>query len=117
VAAAKHLKVRNYQAISDGKTSAVALFKPESYGKSREEATYTVDGIYTYADGGETRNARMYFRNGQMQQVFGFTGDGSAGAPREILPQPGDAFTVLETCWTWMRRGTSRKPLHRRAKL
>ena len=39
----------------------------------------------------------MYFRNGQMQQVFGFTGDGSAGAPREILPQPGDTFTVLET--------------------
>ena len=84
-------------AISDGTTSAEALFKPESYGKSREEATYTVDGTYTYADGGETRSARMYFRNGQMQQVFGFTGDGSAGSPREILPQPGDTFTVLET--------------------
>ena len=29
----------------------LALFKPESYGKSREEAIYTVDGTYTYADG------------------------------------------------------------------
>lgn len=84
-------------AISDGTTSAVALFKPESYGKSRDEATYTVDGMYTYADDGETRSARMYFRNGQMQQVFGFTGDGTAGSPREILPQLGDTFTVLET--------------------
>ena len=39
----------------------------------------------------------MYFRNGQMQQVFGFTGDGTTGAPREILPNPGDTFTVQET--------------------
>jgi hypothetical protein len=31
--------------------------------------------------------------------VFGFTGTDEAGAPREILPQPGDTFTILET---WM---------------
>ncbi len=28
--------------------------------------------------------------------MFGFTGDGTAGAPREIYPQTGDSFTVLE---------------------
>ena len=34
-----------------------------------------------------------------MRQVFGFTGEGGKGAPREIIPQSGDTFTILET---WM---------------
>ena len=40
----------------------------------------------------------MYFNNsdGLMREVFGFTGSGSTGSPREILPSPGDTFTVLE---------------------
>jgi hypothetical protein len=54
-----------------------------------------VDGIYTYTDGVE-RAARLYFSDGVMRQVFGFTGEGFTGAPREILPQAGDTFTVLE---------------------
>jgi hypothetical protein len=62
-----------------------------------EEAVYTVDGLYTYADGGETRYARLYFRDGSLRQVFGFTGEGGTGSPREIIPKPGDQFTVLET--------------------
>jgi hypothetical protein len=46
----------------------------------------------------------MYLRNGELQQVLGFTGEASAGAnamgaPREIVPQTGDAFTVKEQ---WM---------------
>jgi hypothetical protein len=86
-------------AIDDGTQSVLALFAPESYGRSFEEAVYTVDGIYTYADGGETRHARLYFRNGSLRQVYGFTDDGGTGAPREIIPQPGDRFTILET---WM---------------
>jgi hypothetical protein len=28
--------------------------------------------------------------------VFGFTNEGGTGAPREIIPQTGDTFTVLE---------------------
>ena len=43
-------------------------------------------GIYTFADSGEQRNARLYFVNGVLQQVFGFTGEEAAGAPREIMP-------------------------------
>ena len=31
--------------------------------------------------------------------MFGFTGEGGTGAPREIIPQTGDTFTVLEK---WM---------------
>ncbi len=51
---------------------------------------------YTYADGGESRYARLYFRDGYLRQVFGFTGEGGMGSPREIIPQTGDTFTVLE---------------------
>ena len=72
-----------------------SLLTPASYGASGEEAVYTVDGTYTFATG-ESRRARLYFQNGALRQVFGFTGDGAAGAPREIHPQTGDRFTVLE---------------------
>lgn len=84
-------------AINDGSNRVVAHFQPQSYGASFEDAVYTVDGTYTYADGGESRAARIYFNNGVMRQVFGFTGENGAGAPREIIPQPGDTFTVTET--------------------
>jgi hypothetical protein len=83
-------------AIDDGVDSAVALFTPVSYGASFEEAVYTVEGIYTYADGGESRYARLYFSDGYLRQVYGFTGEGGTGAPREIIPQTGDQFTILE---------------------
>lgn len=86
-------------AIEDGVNTAVALFTPESYGASPENAVYSVEGIYTYADSGEQRYARLYFSNGQLNQVFGFTGTESTGAPREIIPSSGDTFTVLEK---WM---------------
>jgi len=85
-------------AISDGTNSVVASFTPETYGASAEEAVYSADGIYTFASG-EQRYARLYFANGALQQVFGFEGDGTAGSPREIVPQTGDSFTVLES---WM---------------
>jgi hypothetical protein len=83
-------------AINDGVNSAVALLNPESYGASPEEAVYTVEGMYTFADSGEQRYARLYFSNGLLRQVFGFTGQEPTGAPREITPQSGDTFTILE---------------------
>jgi hypothetical protein len=85
-------------AISDGVNSEVALFTPQTYGASFEDAVYTVDGNYTYVDG-ESRYARLYFSDGMLRQVFGFTGEDGTGAPREIIPQPGDTFTILEK---WM---------------
>ena len=85
--------------IDDGRGAELALFKPETYGATPENAIYTVDGVYTYADGGETRSARLYFSDGELQQVFGFLGDGASGAPREIVPSVGDTFTILEQ---WM---------------
>jgi len=86
-------------AIDDGEKSALAMFNPESYGKSFEETIYTVDGEYTYADSGDIRYARLYFNDGLLRQVFGFTHQDFTGAPREITPQSGDQFTILEK---WM---------------
>ena len=91
-------------AISDGSTSVTAALMPQSFGALAEEAVYTVDGIYTYADGGESRYARLYFINGELRQVFGFTGTDETGAPREINPNAGDTFTVLDK---WMDLDTS----------
>ncbi|MFN3359506.1 MAG: hypothetical protein ACK418_26360, partial [Pseudomonas sp.] len=83
-------------AIEDGENRVTVALQPESYGATYEDAVYSVDGVYTYAADGEQRRARLYFRNGVFQQVFGFAGDGSTGAPREILPEVGDTFTVDE---------------------
>ncbi len=83
-------------AISDGTTSVKALFNPETY--DAESPTYAVGGTYRFASGGDPRFAKMYFRDGTMTEIFGFSGSitQSVGAPREIVPQPGDQFTVLE---------------------
>ncbi|HUV73282.1 MAG TPA: clostripain-related cysteine peptidase [Anaerolineae bacterium] len=82
-------------AISDGTNSVTAALMPEDYGATFEEATYRIDGIYTYTSG-ESRYARLYFRDGWLRQVFGFTGENGTGSPREIYPHRGDRFTVLE---------------------
>jgi hypothetical protein len=82
--------------INDGQTSATALFTPQSYGASAEEATYAVEGTYTFAQSGESVEARLYFQNGSLVSVFGVTGAGDTGAPREITPGRGDTFTLLQ---------------------
>jgi hypothetical protein len=91
-------------AITDGQESATALFKPQTYGASFEETTYAVEGIYTFADSGNTLNARLIFQNGNLVQVFGVTGDNDTGAPREITPQQGDMFTLLDQ---WLEPSSS----------
>ena len=76
-----------------------ALFSPESYGKSGEQAVYSMEGIYTFSDSGDQQNARLYFVNGVLQEVYSFSGENTAGSPRQIIPQTGDTFTILDT---WM---------------
>ncbi len=83
-------------AVSDGNVLVPALFRPQDYGRTWEEAVYTVDGTYTFADSGEQLPARLNFIDGVMRQAFGFTGESEAGAPHEITPQAGDTFTVQE---------------------
>jgi clostripain len=82
-------------AISDGNESIVTLFQPQTYGATFEEATYAVDGIYTYSDGTQ-RVARLLFQDGILQQVYGFNNEDGTGGPREIIPQAGDQFTVVQ---------------------
>ena len=91
-------------AINDGVDSVVALFSPLRYGATAEDAVYTVEGIYYFADS-EARYARLYFRDGHLRQVYGFTGQSGTGAPREIIPQTGDRFTVLESWMDLDRQG------------
>ncbi len=83
--------------IDDGSGVALALFQPERFGVRYEDALYAVDGVYTFRDG-EQRYARLLFSNatGELVQVFGYSGEGFTGAPREITPEKGDRFTVLE---------------------
>ena len=66
-------------------------------------AVYTVDGLYTFADGGEQKHARLYFSGGQLTQVFGFTDHAGVGAPAEITPQTGDTFAVQQN---WVTPGS-----------
>jgi hypothetical protein len=93
-------------ALSDGRQSVTALFQPQDYGATFEQAVYTVDGVYTFADTGETRSARLYFSNSKLTKVTGITGTGEMGAPSEITPQAGDTFTIQER---WLDLDTSGK--------
>ena len=86
-------------AISDGSQNAVALFQPLQYGASSEDAEYTVEGTYTFAQTGESRYAQLHFQNGKLNKVVGFTGEADTGAPHEITPAQGDTFTIFDK---WM---------------
>lgn len=83
-------------AINDGTKSIPALFTPDSYGASPADAVYTVEGIYTPADGNGARGARLYFRDKILRQIFTFTSNDPTGAPREVIAKRGDTFTLLD---------------------
>jgi hypothetical protein len=72
---------------------------PAVYGASAEEAVYTINGIYTFADSGEQRYAQLYFMDGKLTKVYGYQGADFAGAPAEITPSFGDTFTIQQR---WM---------------
>jgi hypothetical protein len=86
-------------AISDGTQNAVALFEPAVYGTSADEAEYTVEGRYTFAQSGEQRYAQLHFQNSKLTQVIGFNSETDQGAPHEITPAAGDTFTIYQK---WM---------------
>jgi hypothetical protein len=93
--------------ISDGQQTILALFNPTAYGAAAENAVYTVNGTYTFADTGEQRFAQMLFMEGRLVQVLGYNGQADPanaqnevnGAPWEITPSQGDTFTLLQK---WM---------------
>ena len=83
-------------ALSDGKTTAEALLSPETYGADASQATYTVEGTYTFVNGDPPLHARAYLRDGVLRQIFAFNKDEGAGAPWEVTIQEGDTFTVRQ---------------------
>ncbi len=93
-------------AISNGTDAVSALFTPQDFGRTFEEAVYNVDGWYTYAGTGEQVRAQATFVDGVMRQVFVFTGTDAAAAPREVTPAAGDRFTVMDT---WLELDSSGK--------
>ncbi len=103
-------------AISDGNQNAVALFQPVEYGASSAEAEYTVEGIYTFADTGESRYAQLHFRNENLTQVIGYTSETDLGAPREITPASGDTFTIYEKWMDMDANGNVSKIVKRKAR-
>ena len=80
--------------ISDGSQEVLALFNPQSYGRTASEAVYYVDGTYTYQSTGESRTAQLLFRDNKLFKVLTYTGSTTASAPYEITPNIGDTFTV-----------------------
>jgi hypothetical protein len=82
--------------ITDGVNSTLALLNPLEYGFSPEETLYGIDGIYTFGDTGEEVYAQLQMVNGYQVRVLTWLGDNQTAAPREVVPQPGDSFTVLE---------------------
>jgi hypothetical protein len=99
-------------AVSDGRDTYPALFSPESYGLTFEEAIYSVEGLYTFARTGDSLNARLYFQNGALIAVYGFTGAQEAAAPREITPEPGDSFTLFEKWLDLAPNGSVRETVY-----
>ena len=92
--------------ISDGSTHALTLFNPESYGASSADAVYTVDGTYTFADGGDQKYAQLFFQNGKLVKVMGYNGTEKTGSPAQITPTAGDTFTVLRKWFEVDSNGT-----------
>lgn len=86
--------------LNDGTNTTIALFKPEVYGATYEDAVYTVDGYYTDSTTSESRYARLYFSNGTMTRMIGFTGMTPEGTMSEVIPQTGDTITIIDT---WMQ--------------
>lgn len=82
--------------ITGGGEIATVGLKPETYGATYQDAVYSVDGTYGFADGRSPIMARLFFRDGLLRQVYGFNGNDTTGAPWEIYPQTGDTFTVQE---------------------
>lgn len=85
--------------MSDGneENDQFAFFEPETYGLDEKTTTYLVYGTYSFVEDGTQMDAVIRFTgDGEMQSVYGFSGEDGSGAPREITPQMGDTFTITD---------------------
>jgi len=103
-------------ALTDGKTTATVLLNPTTYGATSEDAVYTVSGLFTRAATGETTAAELRLRDGRLQSVFGFMAENGTGAPREIVSEQGDTFTVYEKWMDLDAKGQAKTIIDERGK-
>ena len=94
-------------AINDGKRSVVARFAPETYGASSAQAIYTVEGLYTFADGSGSRSARLYFRDLLLRQVVVFTATTRPARRARSRPNLAIPLPSWKSGSTWISAGTS----------
>lgn len=100
-------------AISDGTQSVRALIGPEAY--DNEVPTYAANVKYIPADGSPALRARLFFRDSTLTRIIGYNGTGANGSAsatggiREITPQSGDQFTVIESGFNLSQNATEDK--------
>lgn len=84
--------------VGDGERWENALIYPVDYGSisNPEGATYATNGRYTYLNGNQVPSRVFFDGNGKMIAIFGYKeNEGFRGTPFEIVPEPGEKFTVL----------------------
>lgn len=84
--------------VGDGKQWENALIYPVDYGSvaNPEGATYATNGRYIYLNGNQVPSRIFFDGNGKMIAIYGYKeSEGFRGTPFEIVPEPGEKFTVL----------------------
>jgi hypothetical protein len=85
-------------ALDDGFDSIHCLLLPRIYGATKDDMTYTVEGLYTPAKNGARRYALLSFgADGRLIKAVGYTGKYGTGSPHELKPGKGDTFTIYST--------------------
>ncbi len=96
--------------IDDGSDYAAALLSPDTFGEGTADTLYTVDGIYHFASSEPDRFARLYFNaDGELVQVMAFNDLSDTGPMRELTPDDGDQFTVLDQ---WIETGAEDEEMY-----
>jgi hypothetical protein len=90
--------------LTDGEHDAYVLLEPAEYLSADGETVYQVYGQYTYANGGSSVEASLYFdADGNFLYAYAFpdTDENGASTPAEITPQIGDQFTDYAQYYTF----------------
>lgn len=83
--------------ISNGSEEIFAVLEAETYAANNEDMTYLTAGWFIDSELGEERRGFIRFSgNGQMNSVWVYTNADGTGTPSEIIPTPGDTFTVVD---------------------
>lgn len=83
--------------VTAGEDYLPVLLQPDTYGAEMKDTTYTVDGLYTFANGDPDRYVRLFYSGeGNLMQVMGFSNPDGTGPMHEITPAEGDQVTFYD---------------------